>query len=186
MMKSLQSWPEPVTRVQSLAASGIRAIPERYIKSPSQRPLLNNDAQEVNVPVIDFQNLFSSDRGLCEEALRCVHNACREWGFFQVVNHGVNHELMKRTCEVWHEFFNLPLEVKQEYANTPATYEGYGSRVGVEKGASLDWSDYFFLHFMPLSLINKNKWPAIPASCRYICMHIYIYIYIYIYSLIVG
>ncbi|KAJ6993034.1 hypothetical protein NC653_016229 [Populus alba x Populus x berolinensis] len=166
MMNCLHSWPEPVTRVQSLAASGIQAIPERYIKSPSHRPLLNDDVQEVNVPVIDFQNLFSGDRGLREEALCCVHNACREWGFFQVVNHGVNHELMKRTCEVWHEFFNLPLEVKQEYANTPATYEGYGSRVGVQKGASLDWSDYFFLHFMPLSLVNKNKWPAIPASCR--------------------
>ncbi|KAG5243109.1 2-oxoglutarate-dependent dioxygenase [Salix suchowensis] len=168
-MKSLLCWPEPVIRVQSLAASGIREIPERYIKSPSHRPSLNNDVsqpQEVDVPVIDFQNLFSSDRGLCDEALRCVHNACREWGFFQIVNHGVSHELMKRTCEVWHEFFNLPLDEKQKYANTPATYEGYGSRVGVEKGASLDWSDYFFLLLMPLSLVNQSKWPAIPASCR--------------------
>ncbi|KAJ6742309.1 LEUCOANTHOCYANIDIN DIOXYGENASE-LIKE [Salix viminalis] len=118
MTKSLLCWPEPVIRVQSLAASGIRANPRA----------------EVDVPVIDFQNLFSSDRGLCDEALRCVHNACREWGFFQIVNHGVSHELMKRTCEVWHEFFNLPLEEKQKYANTPATYEGelvaeYGSEV---------------------------------------------------------
>ena len=175
-MKSLLCWPEPVIRVQSLAASGILEIPERYIKSPSHRTSLNNDVsqpQEVDVPVIDFQNLFSSDQGLCDEALRCVHNACLEWGFFQIVNHGVSHELMKRTCEVWHEFFNLPLEEKQKYANTPATYEGYGSRVGVEKGASLDWSDYFFLLLMPLSLVNQNKWPAIPASCRYTCMQIY-------------
>jgi isopenicillin N synthase-like dioxygenase len=79
---------------------------------------------------------------------------------------------MKRTSEVWREFFNLPEEVKQEYANTPATYEGYGSRLGVEKGAILDWSDYFFLNYMPVSLRNQNKWPATPASCRYACTFI--------------
>ncbi|KAG6769594.1 hypothetical protein POTOM_025244 [Populus tomentosa] len=169
MMNCLQSWPEPVVRVQSLAASGIRAIPERYIKPPSHRPLSKNNfspPQDVNIPVIDFQNVFSDDQRLRDEALRDIYSACREWGFFQVVNHGVSHELMKRTSEVWREFFNLPVEVKQEYANTPATYEGYGSRLGVEKGAILDWSDYFFLNYMPVSLRNQNKWPATPASCR--------------------
>lgn len=169
MMNCLQSWPEPVVRVQSLAASGIRAIPERYIKPPSHRPLSKDNfspPQEVNIPVIDFQNVFSDDQRLRDEALRDIYSACREWGFFQVVNHGVSHELMKRTSEVWREFFNLPLEVKQEYANTPATYEGYGSRLGVEKEAILDWSDYFFLNYMPASLRNQNKWPATPASCR--------------------
>lgn len=169
MMNCLQSWPEPVVRVQSLAASGIQAIPERYVKPPSHRPLSNSDfslPQEVNIPVIDFQNVFSNDQRLREEALRCIYRACSEWGFFQVVNHGVSHELMKGVREIWREFFNLPVEVKQEYANSPATYEGYGSRLGVEKGASLDWSDYFFLHYMPVSLRNQNKWPATPASCR--------------------
>jgi hypothetical protein len=42
--------------------------------------------------------------------------------------------------------------------------------LGVEKGATLDWSDYFFLHYMPVSLRNQNKWPATPASCRYACI----------------
>ncbi|KAJ6755740.1 OXOGLUTARATE/IRON-DEPENDENT DIOXYGENASE, partial [Salix purpurea] len=173
MMNCLQSWPEPVVRVQSLAASGIQAIPERYIKPPSHRPLSKSDfslPQEVNIPVIDFENVFSSDHRLRDEALRCIYSACSEWGFFQVVNHGVSHELMKGVREMWREFFNLPVEVKQEYANSPVTYEGYGSRLGVQKGASLDWSDYFFLHYMPVSLRNQNKWPATPASCRYACI----------------
>ncbi|MCI13206.1 leucoanthocyanidin dioxygenase-like, partial [Trifolium medium] len=71
---------------------------------------------------------------------------------------------MKSAKEVWREFFDLPLEVKEELANSPSTYEGYGSRLGVKKGAILDWSDYFFLHYMPPSLRNQAKWPALPSS----------------------
>lgn len=170
-MDCLQSWPEPVVRVQSLSESGIRQIPQRYVKPPSLRPSLKNNnvftAQtEVNIPVIDFQNVFSDDQTLRLDTLKSISLACRNWGFFQIVNHGVRPQLLKSMREVWREFFNQPLEMKQEYANSPATYEGYGSRLGVEKGAKLDWSDYFFLHYMPVSLRNQSKWPAVPASCR--------------------
>ncbi|KAL0338183.1 UNVERIFIED_CONTAM: putative 2-oxoglutarate-dependent dioxygenase [Sesamum angustifolium] len=74
--------------------------------------------------------------------------------------------MMGRAREAWREFFKLPLEEKQKYANAPSTYEGYGSRLGVEKGVSLDWSDYFFLNYLPLALRDQNKWPALPLSCR--------------------
>ncbi|XP_021289917.1 probable 2-oxoglutarate-dependent dioxygenase ANS [Herrania umbratica] len=168
-MNCLQSWPEPVVRVQSLSDSGIHAIPERYIKPLTDRPGLKTCSEieeHVDIPVVDLQNLFGKDQALREETLRCISRACQDWGFFQAVNHGVSHDLMRRTREVWRGFFNLPLEVKQVYANAPSTYEGYGSRLGVEKGAILDWSDYFFLHFMPVSLRNQSKWPAQPSSCR--------------------
>lgn len=180
MMSCLQSWPEPVVRVQSLAESGITSIPKRYIKPPSQRPSssssssshnnvnINSTADDdINIPMIDLQDLFATDDSLREAALASLSNACRDWGFFQVVNHGVSHELMNQVRDVWREFFGLPLEVKQEYSNSPTTYEGYGSRLGVDKGAILDWSDYYFLNFMPPELRNPEKWPSLPPSCRY-------------------
>ncbi|KAF5750823.1 leucoanthocyanidin dioxygenase-like [Tripterygium wilfordii] len=170
IMSCLESgWPEPVVRVQSLAEGGITAIPERYVKPATDRPTLinhNDDHHNDNIPVIDLQHVYSNDKILREKTLKCISDACRDWGFFQVVNHGVSHELMSRTREVWRQFFYLPPEVKQEYANSPKTYEGYGSRLGVEKGAILDWSDYFFLNFLPLHMRNRNKWPALPTSCR--------------------
>ncbi|KAH9672980.1 putative 2-oxoglutarate-dependent dioxygenase [Citrus sinensis] len=171
-MNCLQSWPEPIVRVQALSESGIKSIPERYIKPSLQRPNSvkhgdrDFDDSQINIPLIDLQSIYSNDESVRNETLSCISNACRDWAFFQVVNHGVSPELMKQTREMWREFFNLPLELKQEYANSPTTYEGYGSRLGVEKGAKLDWSDYFFLHFMPHSLRNPNKWPSLPPSCR--------------------
>ncbi|KAK4418931.1 putative 2-oxoglutarate-dependent dioxygenase [Sesamum alatum] len=167
MMSCLQSWPEPVVRVQHLSDSGIRVIPERYVKKPSDRPsFCDSVSGEVNIPVIDMKGLYSEDASVREKTAEMISGACREWGFFQVVNHGVRQELMGRAREAWREFFKLPLEEKQKYANSPTTYEGYGSRLGVEKGISLDWSDYFFLNYLPLPLRDQNKWPALPLSCR--------------------
>jgi len=177
-MLSCQAWPEPVVRVQALAESGLSSIPSRYIKPLSQRPSTNtlpsaqthhqHDHDHANIPVIDMEQLFSKNESVRKEGLKKMAEACSEWGFFQVVNHGVSHDLMKSTRELWRDFFNQPLEVKEEYANSPSTYEGYGSRLGVQKGATLDWSDYFFLHYMPLSVRNQAKWPAFPSSLRYI------------------
>lgn len=176
MISALQSWPEPVVRVQSLSDSGISCIPERYVKPICDRPVslssTNKQEQEANnnnnnIPVIDLGNLYSDDIALRKRTMDLIGDACREWGMFHVINHGVNEDLMREVRSVWREFFHLPLEMKQEYGNNPATYEGYGSRLGVEKGAKLDWSDYFFLHFLPLSTRNQTKWPTHAQSCRY-------------------
>lgn len=166
-MSSLHDWPEPIVRVQSLSDSGAAVIPARYIKPLSDRPSLSlKVGEDINIPIIDMSGLASGDETLHAATMNEISEACREWGFFQVVNHGVSPDLMRQTREIWRDFFHLPLELKQPYANLPNTYEGYGSRLGVQKGAVLDWSDYFFLHYRPTSLKNPDKWPAEPYSCR--------------------
>ncbi|XP_060178727.1 jasmonate-induced oxygenase 2-like isoform X1 [Lycium barbarum] len=172
-MNCPRDWPEPIVQVQSLSDSGISEIPERYVKPPTDRPIsLSSSSQsDVNSPIIDLQGLFDNERksfsGLKSSLIyEQISEACRNWGFFQVVNHGVPPELMDQAREVWQEFFHQPVEMKQCYANSPKTYEGYGSRLGVEKGAILDWSDYYFLHYLPCSFKDHKKWPALPVSLR--------------------
>nr|GEW46537.1 leucoanthocyanidin dioxygenase [Tanacetum cinerariifolium] len=156
MVSTLQSWPEPVVRVQSVSDSGTHAIPECYVKAIYDRPssLDNISSIEANdIPIIDLANLYANDPNLRKTTMDLISDACREWGMFQVINHGVSHHLMEATKTVWREFFHLPLDMKQ-------------TRVGVEKGAKLDWSDYFFLHFLPASMRDERKWPTHPSSCR--------------------
>ncbi|CAN7112756.1 unnamed protein product [Brassica rapa subsp. narinosa] len=163
-----EKWPEPTVRVQSLAESNLATVPDRYIKPPSERPdqtiIINHQPKTaaINIPVVDLNSLFSGNK---EERER-MSEACREFGFFQVINHGVRPELMEAAREAWRSFFNLPVEAKEVYSNSPSTYEGYGSRLGVEKGAILDWNDYYFLHYLPLVLKDLNKWPSIPSNIR--------------------
>ncbi|KAI3721045.1 hypothetical protein L2E82_32048 [Cichorium intybus] len=161
-----RDWPEPVVRVQSLSESGKPVIPDRYIKPPPDRPFLNSSPPDINIPVINLAGLTSDDLTLRESTMKEISVACREWGFFQMINHGVKPELVDGAREIWREFFHEPMEVKQQYANSPKTYEGYGSRLGLEKGAILDWSDYYFLNYLPPSLKDYKRWPAQPSSLR--------------------
>ncbi|KAK1284972.1 Protein SRG1 [Acorus calamus] len=161
-MDCLKDWPEPVISVETL--TGLPTIPERYIKPPSQRPNITTTSSNQNIPTIDLAALR---QGLDDhKAMEGIQKACREWGFFILVNHGVEPELMRAMRGVWRRFFYLPIEEKKRYANSPATYEGFGSRLGVEKGAILDWGDYFFLHILPPCMKSHEKWPALPSSCR--------------------
>lgn len=201
-MNCPQDWPEPIIRVQSLSDSGLGIIPERYVKPAAERPEKRTDQSEithednVNIPLIDLQELRNGDLAIRNSIMDKIFQACSEWGFFQVVNHGVSPQLMDRAREVWHGFFHQSMEVKQSYANSPKTYEGYGSRLGVQKGAILDWGDYYFLHYLPSSLKDHNKWPGLPGDLRYrsILISSYIYIYhfplqlsiIYNYSILLG
>ncbi|CAG7878893.1 unnamed protein product [Brassica rapa] len=164
---TMDEWPEPIVRVQSLAERNLSSLPDRYIKPASQRPTTIEEAPAAtNIPIIDLEGLFSEDGSPDEAIMAQISEACREWGFFQVLNHGVRPELMDAARENWREFFHLPVNEKETYRNSPKTYEGYGSRLGVEKGAILDWSDYYFLHLLPLHLKDFNKWPSFPPTIR--------------------
>ncbi|XP_062210899.1 jasmonate-induced oxygenase 1-like isoform X2 [Phragmites australis] len=157
-------WPEPVVRVQAVSDTCGATIPERYVKPPSERPSFSpapdGGGGGLNIPVVD---LSMPD---ADATSRAVSAACREWGFFQAVNHGVRPEQLQRARAAWRGFFRQPAEVRERYANSPATYEGYGSRLGTTKGGPLDWGDYYFLHLLPPSLKSHDKWPSLPPSLR--------------------
>lgn len=179
-------WPEPIVPVQTLSNSGVRTVPQRYIKPPSERPngtasmnCCDDDDVVASIPIVDLARRFSSSAGggipdddehrdrRAAAALEAVGDACKNWGFFQVVNHGVGVDSVERMRGAWREFFDLPMEEKELYANSPATYEGYGSRLGVEKDAPLDWGDYYYLNLLPDDTKNLDKWPEMPRQLRY-------------------
>ncbi|KAK7305883.1 hypothetical protein VNO77_43795 [Canavalia gladiata] len=166
MLNNQQDWPEPIVRVQSLSQACIDSIPQRYIKPSTDRPSTSPSFDDANIPIIDLGALYSTDPDATASILTQISQASKDWGFFQITNHGVSPNLMDKARETWRQFFHLPMELKQQYANSPKTYEGYGSRLGIEKGAILDWSDYYYLHYLPLSLKDYNKWPDLPPSCR--------------------
>ncbi|KQJ92652.1 probable 2-oxoglutarate-dependent dioxygenase ANS [Brachypodium distachyon] len=159
------AWPETIVPVQTLSNAGMRTLPQQYIKPPSERPSGSTNEPKLSIPVIDLAS-FSNVPDHHQAMLKAMAHACKDWGFFQIVNHDVDMDVVKRVRGAWREFFDLPMEEKKVYANLPVTYEGYGSRLGVEKGAILDWSDYYFLYVFPSDVRNLDKWPKIPTDLR--------------------
>ncbi|XP_012846001.1 PREDICTED: gibberellin 2-beta-dioxygenase 8-like [Erythranthe guttata] len=65
-----------------------------------------------NLPVIDLVGLTSEDEGERAECAAEIARASSEWGFFQVVNHGINHKLLRDMRREQIELFNAPFSKK--------------------------------------------------------------------------
>lgn len=75
-----------------------------------------------SVPVIDINELTHPD------TLAELDVACRDWGFFQVINHGIPQNVIDKTFAVAHDFFAQPIEVKREVSRTGENPWGFFDR----------------------------------------------------------
>ncbi|KMT09134.1 hypothetical protein BVRB_6g132410 [Beta vulgaris subsp. vulgaris] len=156
---------ESATRVQTLAQTKTLKVPPEYIQPPQLRPnhhLL--PPPSTTIPLIDLS--------LSSEILSPqLSSACRHWGAFHVLNHGVPINLLHQMRTVGSSFFE-DLDVSQKFkygcdTNSPAS-EGYGSRMLVSEkdDVVLDWRDYFDHHTFPISRRNPSRWPHYPSNYR--------------------
>ncbi|XP_058097172.1 flavonol synthase/flavanone 3-hydroxylase-like [Magnolia sinica] len=154
-----------VERVQAIASmfTAKDGIPAEFVRSENERPGITTFQGPVpDVPTIDLRD---PDR---EKIIREIADASQEWGIFQVVNHGIPDDIIRKLQDVGKEFFGLPQEEKEEYAIKPEsdTLEGYGTKLQKDMEGKKAWVDFFFHNIWPLSRINHNVWPKNPPAYR--------------------
>lgn len=159
-----------VESVQELALNVVdpEAVPPRYIRAPEERPNSSLPvSHESAIPLIDMKKLIlHPEDDQRRQEMERLSNACQEWGFFQIVNHGIPHSLMDGIKSVAKEFFNLPLQEKQKYAPQAGDVQGYGKTFVVAEDQTLDWGDLLALALMPNTLKNLALWPTVPTNFR--------------------
>ncbi|XP_004292202.1 PREDICTED: hyoscyamine 6-dioxygenase-like isoform X2 [Fragaria vesca subsp. vesca] len=96
--------------------SNLQSVPQLYILPPETRPGNTQVLIFETIPVIDFLQL-GTDRA---ELIKQVTRAAQEFGFFQLINHGVPDTLLDKVLNVANEFFELPGEDKESvYSENP-------------------------------------------------------------------
>ncbi|KAL3681255.1 hypothetical protein R1sor_024211 [Riccia sorocarpa] len=76
----------------------------------------------LEIPVIDLAGSDGAEREkLCKEVVR----ACEQWGFFQVINHGVDESLKRRALDVYTDFFYLSPEEKMKVVIPEGSLDGW-------------------------------------------------------------
>ena len=75
----------PVPFVQELAKETSNTVTERYIRLDQDPPFTSHNTCLPQVPVIDMNNLLSSQNFVMESELEKLHFASKEWGFCQVI-----------------------------------------------------------------------------------------------------
>lgn len=135
-------------------------LPETYIRPESDRPRLAEVSDCHDMPIID---VGCHDRNLVVEQLR---RGCRDYGFFQVINHGVCKELVEEMKKVADEFFKLPVEEKLKlYSDDPSKTMRLSTSFNVQKEEVHNWRDYLRLHCWPLEQY-AHEWPSNPPAFK--------------------
>ncbi|KAL2332976.1 hypothetical protein Fmac_014189 [Flemingia macrophylla] len=111
--------------------------------------------EEANpVPVIDLEVL-----GLKEEE-RKLEEACKEWGLFRLVNHGVPSTLLEELQGVAKELFALPFEAKEGACSGTVSYF-WGTPALTPSGTTaitmnMNWLEGFDVPLSQLSHFNPH------------------------------
>ncbi|XP_047166865.1 gibberellin 20 oxidase 2 isoform X2 [Vigna umbellata] len=100
-------------------------IPSQFIWPDEEKACL--DEPELQIPFIDLGGFLSGDPLAATEASRLVGEACQKHGFFLVVNHGIDRQLISDAHLYMDNFFSLPLSHKQRAQRMPGEHCGYAS-----------------------------------------------------------
>lgn len=106
---------------------------------------------ECELPLIDLRGLRSGDE---RERAGCAAAICRassEWGFFQVINHGISPELLRRMRREQVKLFHAPFERKATCGLLNNSYRWGSPRATSPKQFS--WSEAFHI---PLAKISEE------------------------------
>ncbi|KAL4354817.1 hypothetical protein GQ457_06G009370 [Hibiscus cannabinus] len=154
--------------VKHLFENGVSKLPNKYILPVSDRPNVQTEQPSVaksnlRLPVIDFAELQGPNRSL---VLHSLSSACEEYGFFQVVNHGIPVEAIRRMIDVSSRFFGLPYQERAKYMSSDMTSPvRYGTSLNQTKDSVFCWRDFLKLVCNPLSDVLP-RWPSSPMDFR--------------------
>ncbi|XP_054780665.1 flavanone 3-dioxygenase 3-like isoform X2 [Prosopis cineraria] len=69
----------------------------------------------ITLPLIDLSSL--KDPSSRSQTIKIIQTACKQIGFFQVVNHGISESVTKDAIDTATKFFELPEEEKRRLAS---------------------------------------------------------------------
>ncbi|KAL7206589.1 hypothetical protein ACSBR2_019329 [Camellia fascicularis] len=156
-------------------------IDPSFIQSTEHRPKLASTEAE-GIPLIDLSPLHNSppDSTAVENLVAEIGNACKDWGFFQVINHGVSVNYRQAIESVSREFFKQSIEekskVKRDELNPMGYYDGEHTK------NVRDWKEVFDFVMQVPTLIPASiedgdeevtmlltQWPQYPPKFREAC-----------------
>ncbi|XP_011021786.1 PREDICTED: 1-aminocyclopropane-1-carboxylate oxidase homolog 4-like [Populus euphratica] len=166
--KEVKQFDDSKIGVKGLIDSGITSIPRIFIHPPetlsdlkSKRSTRLPDSESNLIPTIDISGLEDSNRR--SAVVDKVGHACREFGFFQVVNHGVPLEVLDRTIGSIKGFHELPTEEKMRwYRREMGSGVSFLSNVDLFHSKAASWRDTLQMTLGP----NLPELEEIPEICR--------------------
>ncbi len=120
-----------------------------------------------SVPVIDIASIMQNASGeAAQQAVNEIAKACRDWGFFQVINHRVSEELIDTVWQQTRAFFTGPAATKKAILRTRDNPWGYyNNELTKNQRDKKEVFDFTTDGRDPI-YSAENRWPDIGAEFR--------------------
>ncbi|CAI9114861.1 OLC1v1015671C2 [Oldenlandia corymbosa var. corymbosa] len=119
-------------------------IPKEYIWPQKDLDLADEELKE---PVVDLQGFFNGDLEGTQHAAKLLRASCLKHGFFQVINHGVDQNLIDMAHLQAKAFFKLPMSEKQKGKQQLGSKWGFSAAHAHRFSAKLPWKEMFTFFF---------------------------------------
>lgn len=132
-----------------------------------QCPVAQSGEAVQRVPVIDVGAIIQDVTSpAANQAVQSIAAAASEWGFFQVVNHGVPGSLIDATWRETAGFFDRPASVKDAIMRTRDNPWGYyNNELTKNQRDKKEVFDYTTDGVDPI-YASENRWPDVDDSFR--------------------
>ncbi|KAH7855422.1 hypothetical protein Vadar_024657 [Vaccinium darrowii] len=142
---------------------GLSHVTQCYVIPKSDRPSLNPETADV--PIVDLMG-FGDSSSQRSTIVKDIGNACRYYGFFQIINHGIDQFVLDGALSSAFDFFNLPPQEKAKFMSNDVhkpVRSGTSLKDGVDK---IQFWRVFLKHYAhPLEDWVKS-WPENPPTYR--------------------
>ncbi|XP_059632381.1 probable 2-oxoacid dependent dioxygenase isoform X2 [Cornus florida] len=160
----LKAFDDTKTGVKGLVDDGVEKIPYIFVDHQNK---INDDGpgsgnSKFSIPVIDFRGI-DKDAALRGEIMAKIRDACEEWGFFQVVNHGIPESVMDEMINGIRRFHEQDIEVrKQLYSRDITRNCTYFSNFDLYQAPAANWRDTVAFVMAP----HPPDPQELPVVCR--------------------
>ncbi|KAK7400846.1 hypothetical protein VNO78_12154 [Psophocarpus tetragonolobus] len=140
----------------SALATAMGEVDPAFIQDPQHRPKIS-PIQAEGIPTIDLSPITNhtvSDPSSIEVLVKEIGSACKEWGFFQVINHGVPLTLRQNIEKASRLFFAQSLEEKKKVSRDEMSPSGYYDTEHTKNVR--DWKEVFDFQVKDPTLVPLN------------------------------
>nr|BAD91807.1 flavanone 3-hydroxylase [Gentiana triflora] len=154
--------PPPPSTLTALSKE--KTLQQTFIRDEDERPTIAYNQFSNEIPVISLKGLEDGDerKGICEK----IVEACEDWGIFQVVDHGVDLDVVNEMTRLAREFFDLPPEEKLRFDMSGGKKGGFIVSSHLQGEAVRDWREIVTYFSYPIKSRDYSRWPDKPEGWK--------------------
>lgn len=149
------------------ALEGEKFLNKSFIRDEDERPKVAYNDFSHDIPVISLDGIDeASSSSKRADICRKIVEAFEEWGIFQVVDHGVDADLVSDMARLAREFFALPPEEKLRFDMSGGKKGGFIVSSHLQGEAVQDWREMVAYFSYPIKNRDYSRWPDKPEEWR--------------------